>query len=580
MYQVLYRKYRPQTFSDVVGQEHITETLEGAVISGRLAHAYLFTGTRGCGKTSCAKILAKAVNCEHPVNGNPCNECASCKGIDDGSIMDVIEIDAASNNGVDNIRDLREEANYTPTSVKYRVYIIDEVHMLSSGAFNALLKTLEEPPEHVKFILATTEVHKLPSTILSRCQRFDFKRISPESIANRLKYVSEKENIKLTDAAAMLISRIADGAMRDALSLLDRCASYGVEITEQVASDAAGIAGREHIFSLVDAISSNDSAKALSIINDLYNNSCDMERLITELVSYYRNMMVALTVPNYNELIVCPESELEIIKNQASKLSLATVLSSLDRLNDAIADLKSGGNRRTIAEMTVIRLTSPQLDRDIDSVLSRVSDLELKLKNGVITTAKQKTETVSQPKAAVREKTPVVEKIEEKAVEPAKSDNTVVNDITDNIPPANDDNCPPPQNNEVKANPIIPEPKTMNEAQKSDESNSGDVLFSGWADVVEKLSKTSKPLIGFLTGSSAYIHDDKFLLIKSNNTLLGQMLMTGDYSNNIVNAALEITGKKYRLGLYNTGAPKQQKKDPLDGLLDKAKDLGINFVEQ
>ena len=231
MYQVLYRKWRPQVFTDVYGQEHITKTLMNAVDTGRVSHAYLFTGSRGTGKTTCAKILAKAVNCEHPVNGNPCNECASCRGIDDGSVVDVVEIDAASNNGVDNIRDLREETNYMPSSVKYRVYIIDEVHMLSTGAFNALLKTLEEPPEHVKFILATTEVHKLPSTILSRCQRFDFKRISPEDISSRLKYVAKQENIDLTDEGAMLIARVSDGGMRDALSLLDRCASYGKKIT-------------------------------------------------------------------------------------------------------------------------------------------------------------------------------------------------------------------------------------------------------------------------------------------------------------------------------------------------------------
>ncbi len=247
MYQVLYRKWRPQTFADVVGQPHVTASLTGAVQSGRLSHAYLFTGSRGTGKTSCAKILAKAVNCERPVDGNPCNACDTCRGIDSGSILDVIEIDAASNNGVDNIRDLREEANYTPTHAKYRVYIIDEVHMLSTGAFNALLKTLEEPPEHVKFILATTEVHKLPSTILSRCQRFDFKRIEPQDIADRLKFVAVQENISLTDDGAMLIARVSDGAMRDALSLLDRCAAYGEAITETVVSDAAGLAGRERL---------------------------------------------------------------------------------------------------------------------------------------------------------------------------------------------------------------------------------------------------------------------------------------------------------------------------------------------
>ena len=293
MYRAFYRKYRPSTFTDVVGQEHITKTLENAVKTGKTSHAYLFTGSRGTGKTSCAKILAKAVNCINSDNGNPCNECEICKGIDLGAILDIIEIDAASNNGVDNIRDLREEANFTPANAKYRVYIIDEVHMLSIGAFNALLKTLEEPPAHVIFILATTEVHKLPSTILSRCQRFDFKRIPPEAIAERLKEVAEKENLQLSQDGAILIARIADGAMRDALSLLDRCSSYEGVIDSAAVANSAGLAGREHIFELCNCIIEKDAAKALEVVNKLYNDSCDMERLITELTSHFRNLMVS-----------------------------------------------------------------------------------------------------------------------------------------------------------------------------------------------------------------------------------------------------------------------------------------------
>ena len=252
LYRAFYRKYRPSTFTDVVGQEHIIKTLENAVKSGKTSHAYLFTGSRGTGKTSCAKILAKAVNCINPHDGNPCNECEICKGIDSGVILDIIEIDAASNNGVDNIRDLREEANFTPANAKFRVYIIAEVHMLSIGAFNALLKTLEEPPAHVIFILATTEVHKLPSTILSRCQRFDFKRIPPEAISERLKEVAVKENLQISDDGAMLIARIADGAMRDALSLLDRCSSHEGLIDSAAVASSAGLAGREYIFELCE----------------------------------------------------------------------------------------------------------------------------------------------------------------------------------------------------------------------------------------------------------------------------------------------------------------------------------------
>ena len=315
MPKALYRKWRPQVFSDVSGQGHITETLMHEVDVGRLSHAYLFTGSRGTGNTTCAKILSKAVNCLNPQNGNPCNECEVCRGIDDGSILDVTEIDAASNNGVDNIRDLREEANFTPAVAKYRVYIIDEVHMLSTGAFNALLKTLEEPPSHVLFILATTEVHMLPATILSRCQRFDFRRIPPEDIAKRLLLVAEKENLKLAEDAAMLIARIADGALRDALSILDQCASFSEEITLNIVSKAAGLLGRDYLFEISDAIKNQDSSKVLSIIDRLHASSCDMERLINELVNHFRNVMISKTTKTLKNLLYAHQMNLIVIKN-------------------------------------------------------------------------------------------------------------------------------------------------------------------------------------------------------------------------------------------------------------------------
>ena len=326
MYRVLNRKWRPQTFADVVGQEHITSTLAHEVQIGKVSHAYLFTGSRGTGKTTCAKILAKAANCLNPVDGNPCNECAVCKGLDDGSILDVVEIDAASNNSVENIRDLRDEVNYTPVHTKYRVYIIDEVHMLSIGAFNALLKTLEEPPEHVKFILATTEVHKLPATILSRCQRFDFHRITPENITSRLLHVAENENIEIDDDAALLIARIADGAMRDALSILDRCSGISDHVTSAVVSNAAGLAGKDYLFDLVDNINSNNPSEVLSLISKLHGDSCDMERLCSELINHFRNIMIIKTVKNPQQLIVCTDIDLELYKKQAEKTTLFRVL--------------------------------------------------------------------------------------------------------------------------------------------------------------------------------------------------------------------------------------------------------------
>ncbi len=316
MYQVLYRKYRPQVFSDIAGQEHVTSTLANELREGKISHAYLFNGSRGTGKTTCARILAKAVNCLDPRDGNPCNECEMCRGIDNGSILDVIEIDAASNRGVDNIRDLTDEAAFTPANAKYRVYIIDEVHMLTIEAFNALLKTLEEPPEHVKFILATTEVHKLPPTILSRCQRFDFRRIPVEDIVKRLKYVCQSEGLSIDDSAAALVAGIADGALRDALSLLDQCASRSKNITAQVVESAAGMAGKTYLYDLADALNNKDAAKVFGMIDDLHNASCDMERLCSELISHFRNLMVVKTVKKAEGLIVCTAEELEKIAAQ------------------------------------------------------------------------------------------------------------------------------------------------------------------------------------------------------------------------------------------------------------------------
>ena len=355
-YQALYRKWRPQVFADVVGQEHVTRTLMNEVRTGRHSHAYLFTGSRGTGKTTCAKIFAKAVNCEHPVNGDPCNCCETCKGIDAGSILDVVEIDAASNNGVDNIREIRDEANFTPVGGKYRVYIIDEVHMLSTGAFNALLKTLEEPPEHVKFVLATTEVHKLPATILSRCQRFDFHRISPEDIAARLTYVAKEENLQLTPGAANLIARLADGALRDALSILDQCIGQSTNIDEATVNAVVGLAGRDYLFQLADSILHRNSAMALAQIDDLYNRSCDMERLCNELINHFRNLMVCKAVKNPKDLIVCSAVELAAYQSTAKKTSMSDILNTLNALGDALVLIRKGLNRRVEMEMALIRL--------------------------------------------------------------------------------------------------------------------------------------------------------------------------------------------------------------------------------
>lgn len=575
MYQVLYRKWRPKTFRDVVGQEHVTTSLSGAVKSGRLSHAYLFTGSRGTGKTSCAKILAKAVNCEHPVDGNPCNQCPTCRGIDDGSILDVIEIDAASNNGVDNIRDLREEANYTPTHAKYRVYIIDEVHMLSTGAFNALLKTLEEPPEHVKFILATTEVHKLPSTILSRCQRFDFKRIEPKDIAARLEYVAGQEKIPLSEEGAMLIARISDGAMRDALSLLDRCSAYEKEITEEVVSDAAGLAGREHLFRLTDAVSAGDSARALSLIDELYNNACNMERLVADLVSHFRNMMIARSVSNYPDLIVCPKSELEQIYTQAQKFSLGRILSAMDVLNDAAVRLKGGANRRATVEMAVLRLCSPQLDTDVSALVARISELERKIENGIVAPAAKQVSSAATPVTPAKAEATSAEKPAQATPAASAEKPATVNTTVPAAAPISETKSAPAQSS-------APAPEKAATAKPAAAQPNGDVVFDKWNEALERLARIDRPLLPHMADSRAIIRGE-FLLIQTTNPLLGEFLKTGSHANCIARAVYDVTGKKYRLGIFNTPAPSQAaapKKDPLENLLHRAENLGVQVVEQ
>ena len=554
MYRAFYRKYRPSTFTDVVGQKHITTTLENAVKSGKTSHAYLFTGSRGTGKTSCAKILSKAVNCLNPQNGNPCNECEICKGIDNGAILDIIEIDAASNNGVDNIRDLREEANFTPATAKYRVYIIDEVHMLSIGAFNALLKTLEEPPAHVIFILATTEVHKLPSTILSRCQRFDFKRIPPEDMAARLKEVAEKENLKLADDGAMLIARIADGAMRDALSLLDRCSSCEGEIDSAAVASSAGLAGREYIFELCDCILEKNSAKALEVIDKLYNDSCDMERLITELTSHFRNLMVSKAVKNFEDMIICSQGEIEIICEQSAKTTLATIMSCIDILTASASTMKQGANRRTSAELCIIRLCTPSLDSDINALLRRISELESAIASGKVTVKTQvpvpvktepKEETKPEPTPA-----PVETKTEE-----------IKETVTETI----------------KEKPVA-QPQPVKEEKTIVLENTGTVPFDIWPEVTEKLFAKDPSLIAMLTGSSAFIHQNKYLLIKG-SPVLELYLKTGDYSKIIREAVAEVTGKTYTLAVYNN-KQEEAPKNPLSDLVAKAKSLGVEIKEE
>ena len=384
MYTALYRKWRPKSFADVIGQDHITNTLKNEIVTGRLSHAYLFIGSRGTGKTTCARILAKAVNCPHVHEGEPCNECEICKGIDNGTVLDITEIDAASNNGVDNIRDLREEANFNPTQTKFRVYIIDEVHMLSQGAFNALLKTLEEPPAHVKFILATTEAHKMPATILSRCQRFDFKRIGADVMGERLLYIAQQEGIVMTPEAANLISRLADGAMRDALSIMDQCIARGSDIDTALVSEVCGIAGKEYLAETAEALLARDTAALLRVVATLYENACDMERYCAELINYFRNIMVSRTVKNPEKLIICSDEELQTICAFAQRFTLPAAIVIINALQQTYAQIKAGAGGRTAMEMVLIKLASPEMDARDESILKRLAQLEQELRSGAV----------------------------------------------------------------------------------------------------------------------------------------------------------------------------------------------------
>mgnify|MGYP004536375677 CR=1 FL=1 len=383
MYQALYRKYRPKTFDDVVGQEHITETLKKQVETGRLSHAYLFIGTRGTGKTTCAKILAKAVNCEHPVNGNPCNQCAACRGIDDGSVLDVVELDAASNNGVDNVRALRDEAVFSPASVRKRVYIVDEVHMLSNSAFNALLKILEEPPEHLMFILATTELHKVPATILSRCQRHSFKRIPVDTITARLNYVAEQEHLNLQPDAAALLARMADGGMRDALTLLDQCCGNECISTDVVIS-AIGLAGNLRTAQLLRSVAAGDTAGALEQFRDLWQDGKDPSALLDELSMLQRDLLMQAVAPRGGRELLSGAYDPVTLDELSGAFSSAQLLANLQSIQQTLGAMASQPNPRIAAELCLIRLCRPELCDDVPTLCARMDKLEQAVYSGAI----------------------------------------------------------------------------------------------------------------------------------------------------------------------------------------------------
>ncbi|MCI7766913.1 MAG: DNA polymerase III subunit gamma/tau [Oscillospiraceae bacterium] len=538
MYQALYRKYRPATFEDVISQPHITAALKNQIMNGRTAHAYLFTGSRGTGKTTCARIFAKALNCEHPVNGSPCGECDICRDADNFALSDIIEIDAASNNSVNDARELREAAEYTPERCRYKVYIIDEVHMLSKDAFNALLKLIEEPPDHIKFIMATTELHKVLPTILSRCQRFDFNRIKSEDIAARLQYVARNENITLSEDGAELIAKAADGGMRDALSILDRCIAFSENVTAEVVSEAAGIAGREHLFTIAEACADRDAAKALGVISELYDRSKDMQRLCEELALQFRNVMIAISAPDRTDVIVCLPSELETINRIASKLTLPQVLGFLDMLSECAERMGRSLAKRIDMEMCIIRMCSggsqrnPADGAEIAALNSKISALENKLKSG--------------------------------AYAPAEPQRQVL----------------PPKREPVKDISSAPEGAQF-------------VYIDRWFDVIERMKEVCPALAPPLVNSYGYNMGGK-LVINSRENLIKVLLKSSENKARILETVKEITGLSlstvlmgYRESLDRSGAkPVSEDKpssDPaanMEGLMKKAEQGGVPIEEE
>lgn len=606
MYRALYRKWRPDTFDEVYGQEHIVKTLKREVESGKLSHAYIFTGSRGTGKTSCAKILAKAVNCLHPVNGNPCNECEICRGIDDGSLTDIVEMDAASNNSVDDIRELREEVLYAPVAAKYRVYIIDEVHMLSSSAYNALLKTLEEPPAHVIFILATTDIHKVIPTILSRCQRFDFKRLSADEIVRRLQFIADKENVTLTDRAAHFIANISDGGMRDALSLLDRCLSLTDSIDEKIVSEAAGAASIEKLFEFSDYVAACDFSSAVSLISDLYGEYCDITNLCSGLLNHYRNLMIAKAINNCSGLIICSEDELKQFRASSEKYSMNKILECIDIILKASDSLKFASNKKIILEAAVIRMCS-LADKYSAPVYaeenSRIEALENKLNElislvsagGTISTPEKEEKTpaaVSVPEPVKEElpekdeaPEPVVpsfnkkpeEKPEPEAEEEAGTDETEP-DEQDDEPIPGQVPWPGAEEAEEEEKEEEPAPQPEVKAPEVPAAPAQDTPFILWPEIIEKIMKYNMPLYSVLVSTTAILRNGKIIIMTDNPTLKA-FIVNNNYAQDLKRAIIEVTGKEMKAAISIVGEKSEQENKP-NTPLDTLKNKINEFKEQ
>ena len=595
MYRALYRKWRPQRFEDVVGQRAIVAALKNQVAAGRVGHAYLFTGVRGTGKTTCAKIFAKAVNCLDPQNGDPCGQCAVCRGIDDGSILDVVEMDAASNNGVDDIRDLRDETAYTPSTCRYKVYIIDEVHMLSTAAFNALLKTLEEPPAHVIFILATTEIQKVPATIRSRCQRYDFTRISPEDIAGRVAQVAGAEGLALTEGAAGLIARLADGALRDALSILDTCAGITGQIDEDVVRRMAGVTDRSYLFRMSDALAARDAASALAELAALRQQSVDVKRLTEELIAHYRSLMLA-ALPGGRELLsgVSPEEE-DLYLAKGPALGQREAVRAIRALGGALEHMARGSDQRIELELALFNLTAPDAQPAPAPAADQASPAPA-----------ARPQPAAQPQPAVRPfaSGPVpAPAAEAPAAQPAPQPAPAAEAQPDpaNLPPwdepsqtppppaeaapARDEPLPPPPAEEEAAPPPVEDAPAAQPAFAADPQLDKPRRVAGrdinpypqWPEVVDRIRDTDPMLYGYLKKSKAYF-DGVRVLIDGGKTFRDFIRVNKGSQRLIKKLIADVSGIAVPIGPYEPETSAGRPKASAEDSLHKLEALGLDVT--
>ena len=607
MYRALYRKWRPQRFEDVVGQRAIVTALKNQITAGRVGHAYLFTGVRGTGKTTCAKIFAKAVNCLHPVNGDPCGKCEICKGIDNGSLLDVVEMDAASNNGVDDIRDLRDETAYTPSACQYKVYIIDEVHMLSTAAFNALLKTLEEPPAHVIFILATTEIQKVPATILSRCQRYDFTRIGPEDIARRVEYIAGEEKLELTSDGAELIARLADGALRDALSILDTCAGVTAKIDADVVRRMAGVTDRSYLFHISDALEAQDAAAALAQLAQLRQQSVDVKRLTEELIAHYRALMLA-ALPGGQALLsgVSPEEE-ALYLQKGPEMGQREAIRAIRTLGTALEHMTRGSDQRIELELALFSLSEPPQQMQTVTVQpapARTAQPEAPRPFAAVVqpfasapvqpapaaTAPQTPAAVAEPAPAVQETPPPAapetppapaDELPPMPEEPPVQQSEAALPWDEPAPQA-----PPPEQSEpvsqpeqsVPAEPAPPAPVQEHPAdpvltKPRSVAQQGTNPFPYWGQIVQKLEGIDPMLYMYLRKSKAYF-DGTRVLIDGGKTFRDFIRVNKDSQKLIKKLIAEVSGVPVPIGPYEPKAAEKTASNAEQSLLALEK-LGL-----